>query len=80
MQTINPIDTRALALDCFVVQACSITGVVLCKKNTDRDDAFVTWKYFVKGGEAEFYWGHYDMDLSAGAASYAKRVNEGLGK
>ena len=76
----DPINTRAFALDCIVVEVCPFTGVVLCKKNTERENAFITWKYYVENNEAHFYWGHYDMSLSDGATSYSNRVNEGLGK
>ena len=71
LDTHEAIKQRAAELGCIVVETFS--GKVLAKRESDQ--SFITWSYMiVEGtGKAEFYWGHYDMDLETAAIDLQTR-------
>lgn len=67
------INQRAAELGCVVIQ--TKPGVILAKRL--GDDSFITWAYKIDdSNKAEFYWGHYDMDLGIATLDFDKRLGD----
>ena len=67
---IKAIQDKAANLSCNLV--AMLDNTVLCHRFTD--DTYITWQVsYPSEGKADFYWGHYDMDLASAKESLLKR-------
>jgi len=69
IEYMDVVKARAAELGCTVVAAAE--DVVMCHRS---DGTFITWRVMVRGEQAQFISGCYDMDADGAQSNFIERA------